>query len=205
MRIGITGGIGSGKSRVAEYWARWFGLPLIDLDQICRNLLVQGQPGWQALVDLLDGSFFYRDGSLDRTRLRTALFASPRLRQQVDKLLHPLARSCMHQQAALARSRLVLIEIPLLFEAGWQDDVDRIVLVFADDAVRVQRVARRDSVQEHEAVQAIAAQAKLIDKVSGADHVLDNSGVWPDTCLQIHHLGQQYARTSLQRAKEAII
>jgi len=192
IRIGITGGIGSGKSSVAGYWAAQFNLPLINLDQICRELLVRDNPGWLALKEELPENFFHGNGDLDRKRLRRALFADSQLRARVDNLLHPLARSHMHGAVTRADAGVVLLEIPLLFEAGWEDDVDRVVLVYAHESARIHRVARRDSVPHHEAKQALAVQASLAQKIYAADHVIDNCDAWPDTCLQVRHLGRLY-------------
>jgi len=194
-RIGITGGIGSGKSRVAAYWADKFDLSLINLDLLCQDLLQQNQPGWQALQQRFGDSFFHSDGSLDRPGLRNALFSRPDLRSEVDSLLHPLARQCMHDQIDQATGEVVLIEIPLLFEAGWQHDVDRIVLVYADEETRVRRLVNRDEIREAEAVRALSAQWDLSEKIFSAHHVVDNSGAWISTCLQILHLARLYART----------
>jgi len=192
-RIGITGGIGSGKSTVSRYWSSCFDVPLLDLDQICRDLLVQGEPGWQAMAKRFGNRFFRDDGSLDRTSLRAALFANSGFRQQVDDILHPLARLSMHERISTVAARVVLVEIPLLCEAGWHQDVDRIVLVYAGAATRIHRIAARDAITTHEAEQALAAQWSLEKKISWADHVVDNSGVWPATCLEIRHLGTLYS------------
>ena len=193
IRIGITGGIGSGKSRVAAYWAARFDLPLINLDHLCRELLDQGQPGWQALADRFGDIFFCSDGSLDRSALRKALFSHPSLRREVDGLLHPLARRRMHHQVGQTGGEVVLIEIPLLFEVGWELDVDRIVLVFACDTTRITRLVDRDSIGEQDAARALASQGNLAQKIFAADHVIDNQGVWQDTCLQVLHLARLYS------------
>ena len=193
IRIGITGGIGSGKSRVAAYWAARFGLSLINLDLLCRELLDQGQPGWQALAERFGDIFFLSDGSLDRAALRKALFSRPTLRREVDRLLHPLARRRMHTQVGQAGGEVVLVEIPLLFEAGWERDVDRIVLVFAHDRARIRRLVDRDAINGQDAARALASQWDLAKKIFAADHVIDNQGMWQDTCLQILHLARLYS------------
>ncbi|HFQ90973.1 MAG TPA: dephospho-CoA kinase [Desulfobulbus sp.] len=192
--VGISGGIGSGKSRVSRFWAGHFSLPLIDLDAICRDLLRPGQEGWRALQAAFGNRYFAANGSLDRAALRRAIFADHGLRRQLDDLLHPLARRAMRRAlAAQAATATVLVEIPLLLEAGWRNDVDRVVVVYAGPGVRCRRIMARDRVDRRQALQAIASQMRLADKALMADHVLDNSGAWADTCLQVIHLGRLLA------------
>jgi dephospho-CoA kinase len=189
--IGITGGIGSGKSRACQYLAQLSGWPLLDLDQICRQLLLPQAPGWLALKKLLPADFFTANGELNRPKLREAIFADAALRQQIDSLLHPLAKQGMTAQAARLNAPLVLAEIPLLFEAGWQDSVSQIVVVYADESVRLRRIMERDQVSEEQAKRAIAAQMPLEDKARLADHCVDNSGDWASTCGQLRHVARK--------------
>lgn len=186
--IGITGGIGSGKSRVCAYLAELGGWPLLDVDQICRQLLAPQKAGWLALRTLLADDFFLPSGELDRKRLRQAIFADSALRRQIDSLLHPLAKKEMLTQAAQQTAPLVLAEIPLLFEAGWQDSVSLTVLVYATEAVRLRRIMERDQVTEEQARQAAAAQMPLEEKKRLADYLVDNSGYWQKTCGQLRQL-----------------
>ncbi len=195
MIIGITGGIGAGKSRVANFWASFFEHPLVDLDMLCRQLLDQEQPGWQVLYKRFGSRFFDQSGNLDRTAFRTAIFEDESLRDEVNLLLHPLARSCMRDRCRQLTEPTILIEIPLLFEAQWQQDVDRIVVVYADALTRSCRIMARDGVSARECACAFDAQDSLKEKAMAADHVLDNSGPWVETWLQIMHLGKLYART----------
>jgi len=185
--MGITGGIGSGKTRVCMYLADLCGLPVIDLDRICRQLLRFGQPGWQALKQELGKQFFYPSGGLDRNKFRQAVFADEQLRTIVDSIMHPLARDEMARQIAAIRGR-VLIEIPLLFEAGWHGDIERIIVVYADITVRCRRVVQRDHVSLEQAQQAVSVQHCLLAKALQAHHVIDNSGSWGESCLQLRHL-----------------
>lgn len=196
MIIGITGGIGSGKSRVARFWSSFFELPLLDLDAICRQLMEKEQPGWLALQKLFGNRFFAGAGNLDRVALRTAIFKNDSLRDEVNLVLHPLARSSMRSQIRQCNCDVILVEIPLLFEAGWQQDVDRIVVVYADRSIRASRIMARDGVNEQECFSAIAAQGSVTEKAMAADYVLDNSGAWVETCLQILHLGSVFVRES---------
>ncbi len=194
MLIGITGGICSGKSRVAAYWSRVFQVPCIDLDAICRHLLAIRQPGWQALQKRYGNEYFASDGQLDRKRFRAAIFADQALREEIDSILHPLASVDMRAQYSRMDEPVVLAEIPLLFEADWGHDVDRIVVVYAGRQLRRSRIVLRDQVNGDEADQAISIQWPLMRKILAADHVIDNSGAWPNTCLQIIHLGNFYSR-----------
>ena len=185
--IAITGGIGSGKSKVCSYLASLCRLPVVDLDRICRQLLVPGEPGWLALKEVAEDQFFTVSGELDRVAFRKALFADDELRSRVDTLLHPLARKEMTEQVS-RYSGPVLVEIPLLFEAGWQDDVQLIVVVYANPEVRVERIVSRDNVSVEQARQEVCAQYSLAEKASQAHHVIDNSNSWQQTCLQLRHL-----------------
>jgi len=193
MIIGITGGIGSGKSRVTAFWATFFGHSLLDLDAICRELLLQGHPGWHALRAQLGNRFFAKNGNLDRVAFRKAIFADNILREAVDDVLHPLAKLRMKEQCRLSRGEIYLVEIPLLYEAEWQQDLDRIVVVVADQETRLARIIARDNVSKQESLQALRAQRPLIQKALVADHVIENHGAWAATCLQVLHLGRMYA------------
>lgn len=190
--VAVTGGIATGKSRVAALLAELSGAGLLDADSVCRELLRPGEPGWLALRREIDPVFFLPDGELNRPLFRQQLFAKPLLRTQVDALIHPLARVAMHQQAeawlVAGVYRRVVAEVPLLFEAGWQDDYLQVVVVAADTEECLARLMRRDGVNRQAAMQAMAAQMPLADKLRQADQVIDNSGDWAGTCRQIEAL-----------------
>lgn len=193
MLIGITGGLGSGKSTVSRFWARYMCLPLIDIDMLCRGLLAQGEPGWQALRRNIDASFFALDGELDRRRLRSALFSDDDLRRLVNGLVHPLAAQALERQTAGSGEPVILVDVPLLFEANWQDRFHRTVVVYAGMAVRCRRAAVRDGISPDEAARSMAAQMPLADKVLLADHVIDNSGCWLAARMEAAHLARLLA------------
>lgn len=187
--IGITGGMGSGKSTVSRFWAAQAGLARIDIDEECRRLLVPGEAGWQALRALLPATFFTDSGALDRQSLRRALFADAELRGEVNRCMHPLARKRMHEMAGRAEET-VLVDVPLLYEAGWQDEFAACVVVYARPQVCCLRLVARDKIAPGDAAQSMAAQADLGEKVLLADHVVDNSGCWLCTRLQVVHLAR---------------
>jgi len=189
--LGVTGGIGSGKSCVSRLLASYCLVPLIDIDQCCRHLLEIEQPGWCALRSAFGEVFFRRDGAVDRVALRQRLFADAEIRRQVDALLHPLAREAMRAQVGLCRTPLVLVEIPLLYEAGWQEEVGAVVVVYARRGARCCRIMRRDGVSRREAARAIAAQMSLEEKVGRAEYLIDNSRAWTRTRTQVVSLGNE--------------
>ncbi len=187
--LGVTGGIGSGKSRVSRSLASYCRAPFVDVDQCCRDLLEIDQPGWHALRTVFDDSLFMPNGAVDRVALRARIFSEKEIRRQVDTLLHPLAREAMRDEVAVYAAPLVLVEIPLLYEAGWQYDVDAVLVVYARKGAQCCRIMRRDGVSRRKATQAIAAQMDLREKAKRADYVIDNSGAWAATQEQIVALG----------------
>ncbi|MCI5168665.1 MAG: dephospho-CoA kinase, partial [Candidatus Electrothrix sp. GM3_4] len=164
-----------------------YKLPLFNLDIICRDLLQPYEVGWQALRALLSDKYFAQNEELDRRHFRQQLFTDSALRSRIDAALHPLARQEMEQRIASLHGP-ILVEIPLLFEAGWQESVDLIIVVYAETPVRLQRILQRDQVSEEQAKKAVAAQQCLREKAASADHVIDNSGPWEKTCSQVQQL-----------------
>jgi dephospho-CoA kinase len=189
--IGLTGALGSGKSTVARFLKNSLAAEYIDVDLICRHLLKPNARGWNALRQSLDREFFKADETVDRARLRHALFGDDTLRARVNRLLHPLAREEVEmrvQRIARLSGGPVVVEVPLLFEAGWEDIFDRIIVVYADCITCRARIMRRDGVSSAAASSGLAAQSSLLAKAMQADHVIDNSGGWAATCLQLLHL-----------------
>ena len=190
-KIGLTGALGSGKSSVARFLQDSLAAEYIDVDLICRQLLEPNARGWNALRQTLDRKFFKADATVDRERLRNVLFRDDKVRSQVNHLLHPLARQEVEKRLQEIERRAggpIIVDVPLLFEAGWEDIFDRIIVVYADCTTCRERIMRRDGVSFAEASSGMAAQSSLLAKVVQADHVIDNSGSWTDTCLQLLHL-----------------
>lgn len=190
--VAVTGGMGAGKSSVARFLCTISGATGFDADAVCRGLLAPEAPGWLALRGAFGEKFFLADQTVDRPLLRETLFADQGFRENVNALLHPLVRRQLWAQirelAENSPGSRVVVEVPLLYEAGWQADYSRVVVVYADAAVCRKRLMLRDMSGVLEAEQAMGAQLSLADKVLLADHVIDNSGAWEDTCLQVHRL-----------------
>lgn len=186
--VALTGGMGAGKSRVAHYLAEHAGLPLLDCDVLARQLLEPGEAGRQALHHRFGNRFLQADGSLDRPALRQAIFADAGLRAEVNTMLHPLIRQALREQvAALAAAgrETILVEVPLLYEVGWEDDFSLVLVVRAPPEICLARLGRRDGVAPEEARMALAAQMAPEEKAARADLVIDNAGSWEETCRQL--------------------
>lgn len=187
--LGVTGGIGSGKSCVSRLLASYCLAPLIDIDQCCRNLLDVGQPGWLALRENFGNAFLLPDQRIDRVALRNRLFAEADFRARIDDLLHPLAREIMEAEVGKVNKPLVLVEIPLLYEAGWHGMVGAVLVVYARRGRQCCRIMERDGVSRRKAAQAIASQMDLGAKAKLADYCIDNSGRWSETRIEVVRLG----------------
>nr|WP_320011811.1 dephospho-CoA kinase [uncultured Desulfobulbus sp.] len=187
--LGITGGIGSGKSAVSRLLASYCLTPLVDVDQCCRTLLDVGEPGWLALKQNFGQQFLLPSQEIDRVKLRNHLFGDDNFRQKVDSLLHPLAQKAMLDEVALLAAPLVMVEVPLLYEAGWQQAVDAVLVIFARRGRQCCRIMQRDKVSRGQAAQAIRSQMDLRKKARLADYCIDNSGDWHQTRIEVIRLG----------------
>lgn len=194
--VAITGGMGSGKSSVAGYLCEIAGARGLSADSLCRQLLEPEAAGWLAMRQVFGERFFLADQSVDRPLLRKVLFEDSAFRHELNTLLHPLVRNeitCRIEKErgdpseARSQARFV-VEVPLLYEAHWEQDFSQVVVAYADEKSCRQRIMLRDGISEAEAEKAMATQMPLSHKARLADHVIDNSGAWPETCLQIVHL-----------------
>jgi dephospho-CoA kinase len=187
IRVGLTGGIASGKSLVAAELAR-LGAVVIDADVLAREVVEPGTPGLAAVVDrfgpeVLDGD------RLDRARLGAIVFADPAARRDLERIIHPAVRArATDLERAADPDAVVVHVIPLLVETGQQDDFDRVVVVDADPDTQLTRLHVRDGLAEKAARARLAAQASREDRRAAADVVLTNDGSVTDLQRQIHRL-----------------
>jgi dephospho-CoA kinase len=173
--MGLTGGIGSGKSTVSRLLAER-GAVIVDADQIAREVVEPGTPGLAAVVDAFGQDVLAADGSLNRPALAAIVFADPEARGRLDGIVHPLVRARAGEvEAQAAPDAVVVHDIPLLVETGQAGSYDLVLVVEADPEIRVQRLVGR-GLSEDDARARIAAQATDEQRRAVADVVLDNSG-----------------------------
>ena len=175
LRIGLTGGIASGKSVATAAFARR-GVPVIDGDVISRQLVAPGTAGLAAVIGLFGPQLRQPNGELDRRRLRDLVFADPDARRRLEELLHPAIRAAMAAAAAAVTAPYAVLAIPLLVETGQQATVDRVLVVDCAPDLQKSRLIERDAQTPLQADAMLAAQASRAQRLAAADDVLDNSG-----------------------------
>lgn len=196
--VGLTGGIGSGKTAVSDRFAQ-LGIPVIDTDLIARELVEPGQPALAEIaaefgVDCLDDQ-----GRIDRARLRQRVFADDAGRRCLEAILHPRIRTMARQRIAALTAPYCLLVIPLLAETGMTDLVDRVLVVDAPEEEQIYRVMTRDQIDEAQTRRILAAQASRDQRLALADEVLENSGDFVKLELQIADLHRHYLRLATNR------
>ena len=190
MRIGLTGGIASGKSTVARKLEQ-LGAFTIDADVLARDVVALGTEGLKAVVARFGNSVLAADGSLDRSVLARVIFADPQARADLNAIIHPLVRErAAELEAAAPVGAVVVHVIPLLVETGQQDRFDAVVVVDTTVEEQLRRMTRRDGLTQTEAEQRVAAQASREERLGAATHVIDSSGPVRETMRQVDELWQ---------------
>ena len=173
--VGLTGGVASGKSTVADLFAE-LGVPVFDTDQIARDVVEPGQPALDEVIASFGPRALGSDGRLDRAWLRQQVFADPDLRRRLEAILHPRIRTELARRSAAAGGTYQVWVIPLLVEGGGQDRVDRVLLVDCPTEVQLQRLLQRDGGDPATARAMLAAQASRLQRQAVSDDVIDNTG-----------------------------
>ncbi|MGB5538530.1 MAG: dephospho-CoA kinase [Gammaproteobacteria bacterium] len=171
--IGLTGGIGSGKSTVAGEFSK-LGVPVLDTDQLARELVIPGQPALQEIVTHFGPRALLDDGTLDRAYLRTRIFSDSTDKQALEAILHPRIRQRVREWLATITSPYCIVMIPLLLETQQSDLVDRILVVDAPEKEQLKRVAARDGLSHNVVAGIMAAQIDRESRLSAADDIIVN-------------------------------
>lgn len=176
--IGLTGGIASGKSTVARLF-RELGVPVVDADALARDVVRPNEAAWKAVVQRYGADILLPDRTLDRAKVGEIIFGDLREKAWLDAAMHPILRTRAEAALAAARAagaRAAVLDVPLLYEAGWQALADEIWVVYANRKAQVERLMRRSRLDRAQALARIASQMDLAEKARRADFVVDNNG-----------------------------
>lgn len=198
LRVGLTGGIASGKSTVAALFAQ-LGVPVIDTDRIARDVVAPGTPVLAALVERFGAGILAADGHLDRRALRTRVFADPAARRDLEALTHPAIQAETERRSAAAGGDYQLIAVPLLAEKGLKSRYDRVLVVDCDPARQLERLIVRDGSTQGEARAILAAQAGRAERLAMADDVIRNEGDIRDLATQVEALHGRFRALAAAR------
>lgn len=190
--IGLTGGIGSGKTTVAKLFAER-GVTVIDTDQLARDVTQLGQPALQQIAEKFGPAILQADGSLNRTALRKAIFTDESQKIWLEKLLHPLIRTEMAKQAAAATSPYCIVVIPLLFETEPNPLINRVLVVDTLEQMQINRTQARDNVTAPEVKAILDSQVTRAKRLSLANDLIENNGSYNDLIPQVDRLHGFYS------------
>ncbi|MFC7299201.1 dephospho-CoA kinase [Herminiimonas aquatilis] len=174
--VGLTGGIGSGKSTVADLFAA-HGAAVIDTDLIAHQLTAAGGAAIAQIGLAFGADFIAPDGAMDRVKMREAVFADPRERKRLEAILHPLIRAQTEHAAAQAKGPYILVVIPLLVESGlWKQRLSRVLAIDCSEEMQIRRVMQRNNLTAAQVRAIIATQASRASRLAAADDVILNDG-----------------------------
>ncbi|MGM0563616.1 MAG: dephospho-CoA kinase [Pseudomonadota bacterium] len=190
--VGITGGIGSGKTTVADLFAD-LGTPVIDADQASRTIVEPGQPALSQIVDVFGRHILRNDGHLDRPALRDIVFSAPEKRQQLEAITHPAIRQHMMQQLRQSQGPYALMVIPLLIDTGHWEMIDRVLVVDVDEHNQLERVMQRDGLSEEQVRNIFDAQISREERLAAADDIILNAHDMDHLRQEVAHLHALYS------------
>ncbi len=197
--VGLTGGIGSGKSAAAEEFGR-LGATVVDADAIAHELTRAGGAAIGQVRSLFGDEYIDAEGAMNRAKVRALVFRDPAARKTLEELLHPMIRSESERRIAAASGPYVIHVVPLLVESpAYRQRVARVLVVDCPESIQVERVRRRSSLSEVEARRVIEAQSKREDRLAAADDVIDNSGSIAALHKQVRELHARYLAQSRSR------
>lgn len=193
--IGLTGGIGSGKSTVAKLFAE-HGVPVIDADQIARELTQPKQPALSKIIRHFGREILQKDGALDRTQLRKIIFHDPQQRGWLEKLLHPLIQRKIKEQIKTFSAPYCITVIPLLFEVKPYPFIDRILVVDTPEYLQIARITSRDKLAKPHIEAILETQVKRDHRLAEAHDIISNEGSLASLIPQVEKLHQFYLSLS---------
>jgi len=193
--IGLTGGIGSGKSTCAALFSK-LGVPIIDADELAHALVAPGEPALAEIITAFGPEYLAADGQLDRRRLRQQVFAEPASRRRLEAILHPLIRFNIKELVNSVQAPYCIVSIPLLLETGQTDLVNRILVIDIPEALQLSRTAARDRLAMGEIRPVLESQANRSERLAAADDVISNAGSQDELAEKIQTLHKKYLSLS---------
>ena len=191
LRIGLTGGIGSGKSTACEIFSE-LGVPLIDADMIARKVVKPGMPALQSIIDAFGANITTKDGCLNRKELRDRIFKNETARRKLEGILHPIIYKEITRETKGISSPYCIISIPLLLETGASNIIDRILVVDVSKELQLSRASVRDNTSLKNIEKIIHSQMSHDDRLAAADDMLNNEGDIENLRSQIYDFHRFY-------------
>ncbi|QSB01789.1 dephospho-CoA kinase [Methylomonas sp. BW4-1] len=202
LKIGLTGGIGSGKSTVCRLFAE-FGVPIVDADLIARQLVEPGQPALSMIARSFGQQMLNQDGSLNRARLRDAVFTDRDKKRELDGIMHPLVYAQIAAEVNTLASDYCIIAVPLLLESKNPYAVDRVLVIDCPVDVQIARVTARDKLTRQQVQAIIDSQMRRQDRLSKADDVIENIAGPEQLAEQVKRLHNSYTLLATVRTQSA--
>ena len=189
LRIGLTGGIATGKSYVVKV-LRAKGVPVIDADILARHAVERGSPGLAAVVERFGADMLTAEGRLDRARLGALVFRDEAARRDLERIVHPIVRQGVAAffERLPEETRFAIADIPLLYETHREGDFDKVIVVACAPGTQIERVIARDGLSREDAERRLAAQLPIEEKIRRADYVIRTDGTYAETDVQIAEL-----------------
>lgn len=188
MILGLTGGIATGKSLVSDYF-KSKGYPVIDADQVSRQVVEAGSLGLSQVADHFGSHILFENDELDRKKLGQLIFSDSEKRKELNAIMHPLIRSEVLKQLNQLKKEgydLIVLDLPLLFESSYEDQVDQVMVVHINKDLQLKRLMKRNDLSQREALQRIHSQMPLEEKMKKSQVLIDNSGTKKETFQQIN-------------------
>ncbi len=193
--VGLTGGIGSGKSAVSRLFED-YGVPVIDADHVAREVVEPGSPALDEIVRQFGDDVLLHDGRLDRANLRHKIFNDQQARKKLETILHPRIRQRMRDRLQSIGAPYAIFVVPLLIETGQHQDVDRVLVVDCPEALQMERVKKRDSASASQITAIMASQVSREQRLAEADDIIENLGSLKELKASVSALHERYLALS---------
>lgn len=202
LKIGLTGGIGCGKTTVCDLFAE-LGISIIDADLIAREIVEPGQPALSQLSQYFGPQILHADGSLNRAALRQTIFKDEAARQTINAIMHPLIFKDIEQRINKLDSLYCIVAVPLLFETGYQNKFDRVLVIDCDPETQIQRVSQRDQADLQQIQAIIDSQIPRARRLELADDIIVNVSSLQILAEQVKKLHNSYTKLAKDRIQPA--